>query len=323
MNLAHIHLLLNHFPTVGMIVALGIFLLGIVQTSDDLKRAALMTFLGISLLTIPTFVTGSASQEMICKGNPRSPNCIDPGVSKSLIEKHESAAFVGLWFMEATGFLAWLGLWQYRRTSRLPVWNLSAILLLSAVTFGFMANAANLGGEIRHPEIQSAQEKAALQQPLAEEPIARRVGEFIAGGVPWAWAVCETLHFIGLSLLFGIAMLVDLRVLGMIKAVPFSALHRLLPWGILGFGLNVITGMLFFVAAADQYTTNVVFQVKLALILLAGLNVLYFTVFDDPWRLEPGEDATLTSKFVAASAIVLVIGVIYCGRMLPFLGKAF
>ena len=85
----------------------------------------------------------------------------------------------------------------------------------------------------------------------------------------------------------------------------------------------MITGMFFFVAASDQYTTNTVFQWKLVLMMLAGLNVLYFTIFDEPWEVEAGDSAPPMAKFVAASAFVLVIGVIFCGRMLPFLGKAF
>ncbi len=57
--------------------------------------------------------------------------------------------------------------------------------------------------------------------------------------------------------------------------------------------------------------------------MLAGLNVLYFTVLDEPWVLEAGDDAPLTAKAVAVSALILVLGVLYCGRMLPFLGNAF
>ncbi|MCU1338371.1 MAG: hypothetical protein JWO19_3952 [Bryobacterales bacterium] len=320
MNLAHVHLLLNHFPTIGTIIGLGLFLVGLAAKSDDLKRASLVVFLGIALLTIPTYMSGNAAQEMICK-SPNKTVCTDPGVSRALIEKHEGSALLAFAFMEVTGAFAWLGLWQYRRIARLPRWSLAAVALFSVITFGLMAQAANIGGEIRHPEIMTAQEAEAAQA-AGEQPLGRALGSFVVGKT-WVWATSETLHFIGLCLLFGIASLVDLRMLGMMKSVPFSALHRLLPWGVLGFGINLITGMLFFVAAYDQYTTNKVFQWKLALMMLAGLNVLYFTIFDDPWVLGPGDDAPASAKFVAASALVLVFGVIYCGRMLPFLGMAF
>jgi hypothetical protein len=319
MNFAHIHLLLNHFPTIGTIVGIGLFLIALIGRSDDLKRASLVVFLGIALVTIAAYVTGNMAQDKICVADTNAP-CADTTLSKQSIYAHEGAALLAFAFMEITGGFAWLGLWQYRRISFVPRWTLAVVLLFAVVSFGLMARAANIGGEIRHPEIR------AVEGETQAEPLAREVGAFVAGGARWAWPVCETLHFIGLSLLFGVASIVDLRMLGMMKAISFRALHRLLPWGILGFGINLITGMLFFVAAPvgpGGYASNATFQWKIALMLLAGINVLYFTVFDEPWEVKSGDDAPLTAKAVAASALVLVIGVIYCGRMLPFLGNAF
>lgn len=329
MDLAHVHLLLNHLPVIGTILAFGLFLLGIASKSNDLRRASLVIFLGISLLTIPTYMSGNGAEEKICKaaqpagdqpvGNEEP--CTDPAVSKRLIETHESAALVAFGFMEITGALAWLGLWQFRRIARVPNWNLVAVLLFSAVTLLLMARAANLGGDIRHPEIRGPA-IAATANASADPPFARAVGAAVTGET-WIWPTCETLHFIGLCLLFGITAMVDLRVLGLMKGVPFQALHRLLPWGVLGFAVNMVTGVLFFVADPDQYTTNPPFQWKIILILLAGLNLLYFTIFETPWSLEPGEDAPAIARLVAASALLLVVGVMFCGRMLPFLGNSF
>jgi uncharacterized membrane protein len=319
-DLAHIHLLLNHFPVIGTIMAFSLFLLGLFARSDDLKRASLVIFLGISLLTIATYISGNGAEEKICKADQPEDPCRDKGVSKSLIEAHESAALVAFGFMEFTGALAWLGLWQYRRLARLPRWNASAILFLSLVTLLLMANTANVGGDIRHPEIGATAGAPASSQ--ADEPFARAVGAAVTGET-WIWPSCETLHFIGLCLLFGITALVDLRMLGLLKGVPFQALHRLLPWGVLGFGVNLVTGMLFFVADPGQYTNSAPFQWKIILILLAALNLLYFTIFDAPWSLDPGDEAPAAAKLVAASALFLVIGVMFCGRMLPFLGDSF
>ena len=89
-------------------------------------------------------------------------------------------------------------------------------------------------------------------------------------GTKWMWPTCETLHFIGLSLLMGVVLLVDLRMLGFMKSVSFPVLHRLLPWGILGFGINVLTGLLFFIGQPDQYIKSIPFQWKMALVLIAG-----------------------------------------------------
>ena len=308
MDLAHIHLLLNHFPTIGSIIGGGLFLLSLITNSDDLKRASLVVLLGISLIAIPTYLSGNGAQDAIKSL---------PGVSKSLIEAHEGAALVALGFMEVTGAFAWLGLWQFRRLARVPSWNLAVILVLTLVTFGLMARASNIGGEIRHAEIRAAQETVTPEGALA-----RTVGTFVTE-TRWMWPTCETLHFIGLTLLLGVVFLVDLRVLGVMKGVSFASLHRLLPWAAFGFGLNVITGLLFFVGIPGQYIHNNSFYWKVALVMLAGVNAVYFTFMKEPWALGAKEDAPLRIKIAAASAMVLWLGVLYCGSMLPFLGNAF
>ena len=139
----------------------------------------------------------------------------------------------------------------------------------------------------------------------------------------WAWAASETVHFIGLCLLFGVVLTVDLRMLGFMQGISFSTLHRLLPWGVLGFGVNVVTGMLFFVSNPNSYVTSSVFFWKLALILVAGANTLYFTAFEQAWTLGAGDTPPVAARVAAASGILLWAGVIFCGQWLPFLGRAF
>src|SRR5439155_13401731 len=121
-----------------------------VGKNDDLKRASLMVFAAMALLALPTFFSGIGAQAAIRK---------DPAVSTVLIERHQGAAILALFFMEITGALALVGLWQRHRVStRKPwSWNLMATLLLSVVTAGLMARVGNTGGDIRHPEIRLAQ----------------------------------------------------------------------------------------------------------------------------------------------------------------------
>jgi len=315
MDLTHLHLLLNHVPTIGTLIGIGLLALGLAAKRDHVKEVGLLLLLGVALVTIPTYVTGNGAEEKICKMTAPGSPCVDPTVIRQLIEAHEGAAFPAMLMMQLVGAFSWLGLWQYRRSRHVPGWNTAVILILSLVTFAAIARAANLGGDIRHPEIHEANEAPG-------PPLGRQIGSFVVG-TKWVWPTCETLHFIGLSLFFGVAALVDLRLLGWMKSVPYHAVHRMLPWGILGYGLNVITGMFFFVGAPQQYTQNAVFQWKMVLILVTSLNVIYFTIFDEPWSLGPDEDASPFAKFVAASAMVLVVGVLFCGRMLPFLGNAF
>ena len=311
LNLAHVHLLLNHFPTIGMIVGLGLFVAAIMSKSDHLKSASLVIFFGIALLSIPTFASGTAAGLALSKNSD---------VSKTMVDAHETAAFEALGVMELTGALAWLALWQHRRLSRFPPATMAAVLLAAAVTFGLMGWAASIGGDIRHPEIRTGPEPV---ETATTPPLARVIGDGMVN-LKGGWPASETVHFIGLSLLFGVVLLVDLRMLGFLKGIPYSTLHRLLPWGVLGFGINVVTGILFFIGAPpDFYVNNPVFIWKLALILVAGANALYFTVFEQPWTLGAGDTPPLAAKVAAAFGILLWTGVIFCGQMLPFFGHSF
>ena len=92
----------------------------------------------------------------------------------------------------------------------------------------------------------------------------------------WTWRAAESLHFIGLSLLIGTVGMFDLRMMGLVKRVPLSALHRMVPWGVFGYLINVSTGILFFAGFPDQYMYNPSFQIKMMFMAVAGINVLVF-----------------------------------------------
>ena len=309
-TLAHIHLLLNHFPTVAFLIGLGIFVAALYVKSDYMKRISLGIFLVVALISIPVYMTGKAAQTML-KGQP--------GISSVLTEEHQDAALLGLAFMEITGIWAWLALWQFRRVSRASNGNQAAVLVLAVLTFVLMARASYIGGEIRHPEIAAAQGADAANSEVLQ---AAWIANFV-NTTNWAWPTLETLHFMGLSMIMGVALLVNLRMLGVAKNISFAALHRMLPWGILGFALNVATGFLFFVTTPDQYTQNISLHIKMILMMIAGLNIFYFTTFDETWKLSPGEDAPVRAKVVTTFTVALWVGVIYFGRMMPFIGNSF
>jgi uncharacterized membrane protein len=313
-NLAHLHLLLNHVPTVGTIVALAFQLLAFAKRSEDLMRASLAVFFGIALMSLPAYMTGYAAQNLIKER---------PGISAALIDEHQSAALLALIVMEATGVVAWFGLWQGRRPSGRPRWNAAAVLLLAVVSVALMASAANLGGQITHPEIGSGQQEPHTEGSLAPEVFKSSYIATFEFDTPWAWPALEVLHFIGLSVLMGVVLAANLRILGLLRTTSFAAVHQVLPWGVWAFVVNSVTGMLFFIGQAFQYIDNPSFHLKVLFMLLAGANVLYLTLFDDIWALGPGDRAPLSARLVAASQIVLWVGVIYFGRMLPYLGTAF
>lgn len=142
----------------------------------------------------------------------------------------------------------------------------------------------------------------------------------------WVWPTCETLHFMGLALLIGNVGLLDLRVLGVEKRLPFAPLNRFARWAVLGFVINLATGIMFFAGNPSQYIHNIAFGCKMAFIALAGVNVLLFYatgVFRKVEALGPGDDAPPLAKGIAAASLVLWVGVMYMGRMLPYIGNPF
>ena len=307
MDTTHLHLLLNHVPTIGFIVALSFFVASFIAKSDHIKQASLTLMVGIAFITIPTYATGNAAWNAIQTMED---------MTQSAVETHEGAAFLALVAIQITGALAFLGLWSMRRTGALSHAATAVIFIFGAVSFALVAGAAKLGGEIRHTEI-----RPELESVTAIGPLARTIGKYVRD-TPWTWVTAETLHFVGLTLLIGVLSVINLRLLGFMPGLPSRVLIRLLPWGMIGYGINTLTGMLFFIAAPQQYFDNPSFYWKLIFLMLAGANVLYFT-FDAGWRVDTGRPAPQLSKFLAVSALFLWVGVMYWGSMLPFIGNAF
>jgi uncharacterized membrane protein len=302
MNLAHVHLLLNHVPTIGFGFGIGLLVASIVRDSADLRRASYVVFFVVALVAIPTYLSGNAADFVLRT---------ERELRQDVVTAHQNAAMLALIPMEIVGLVSWLALWRSRR------WHQPAVLALSIVTFVLMARAANIGGQIRHPEIVAA--GAAASAPSWPSPAA--MGAAFVLDHPWVWPICEVFHFVGLCLLFGVTLLVNLRLAGFISGFPLADLTRLLPWAVTGLGINIVTGMLFFLAAPEQYTQNSTFTWKMGLVLLGGLSLLYPTMFDE----EPDSafdilHAAMTRRLIGVCSLVIWIAVIFFGRFLPYLG---
>jgi len=137
---------------------------------------------------------------------------------------------------------------------------------------------------------------------------------------PWGWPVAESLHFIGLSLLLGTVGLFDLRMLGFVKDLPLAALHKLVPFGVLGYLLNVSTGIMFFTTAPDQYMYNPAFQSKMMFMAVAGINMILFyqMCFRKVCMPEPALGSVRKARIFAGLSLLCWFGVIVGGRLITF-----
>jgi uncharacterized membrane protein len=313
MNLAHLHLLLNHFPIIGTIVALGLFIGSFIGKNDDLKRSALIIFATIALITLPAFFSGIGAQRAVRK---------EPGISTAVIDRHEGAAILALFLMLITGALALVELWNRRRIRTEKIWSgtIFAILVFSLLTTGVMARVGTTGGDIRHPEIWDVkdvtQETGISAFVHMFEPTPTKFTDLMLVSKYW-WAFMMDLHFVGLALLIGTVGLLNLRILGFGKQLPGASLHRLMPWAMAGFGINVLTGTLAFIGMPAYYTFDAAFWLKILAVMLLGLNAAAFYLtdaFESVERMGPGDDAPRLAKLIAGSSLFLWFAVITLGR---------
>ena len=138
----------------------------------------------------------------------------------------------------------------------------------------------------------------------------------------WLWPVMEITHFIGLSLLMGGLIIIDLRLAGYFRILDPAATHKLVPVVLLGFGLNLLTGILFFYGDPMRYSINIGFQIKMVLVMLAGLNALFYY-----WKIKPAmdgwdrnADTPTVAKTVAFISLTAWTAVLLFGRLIPYVG---
>lgn len=143
----------------------------------------------------------------------------------------------------------------------------------------------------------------------------------------WIVPLSQIIHFFGLALLFGMAGMLDLRMLGLGKGIAIGEFsRRMVPWAGFGFLLNLVTGLIMFMGAPYMFVHNRAFGFKMLFIAVAGLNVLAFYVTGLARKVEAlgsAEDAPWGAKIIAGVSLVVWIGVMFWGRMLPFLGNSF
>lgn len=141
----------------------------------------------------------------------------------------------------------------------------------------------------------------------------------------WVWPVCEILHFTGMAILIGTVGAVDLRMLGVGKGIPIVALEKFIPLGIIAFLVNAATGFIFVagnpVGGPMEYLTNLSFQLKMLVVLIAGLNLLAFYWTGIAHKADatpPDGSAPAGAKLIAGVSLVAWFAVILFGRLIMY-----
>lgn len=147
MNAAHIHLMLNHFPIILLIVGFIILIIGMIIKMKSIKITALVIFMAGSLITIPTYISGGAAEEVI-------ESATIPNIEEKYIEKHEKDAKIFSILFYFLCAISFIGIYGIAKELKYANWFNWVIILFSAFTIFFAIQTGNSGGEIRHTEIR-------------------------------------------------------------------------------------------------------------------------------------------------------------------------
>jgi hypothetical protein len=131
---------------------------------------------------------------------------------------------------------------------------------------------------------------------------------------PWAYPALEIVHIVGIALLLGNLVLLELRVFGQGSAIPVQDLSRLgLTLVAIGFSLAALSGTLMFATQPNELLANRAFTIKLVLLFMAGINAVVFHSRKSLEKLDT------TARVLMMGSTVIWLGVITCGRWIAYL----
>ena len=145
MSGAYLHLLLNHFPVMGMFFSVAFLIVAMFTRNQHTYKAALYLILFTALMTIPVYLSGDPAEAVIDHL---------PTFSEKLLSAHEKFAEKAAWLIWVNGALAVIGLCFALTQKKLPAWLSPLLLLLSLASLAAAAWTNKLGGKISHVELR-------------------------------------------------------------------------------------------------------------------------------------------------------------------------
>ena len=129
-----------------------------------------------------------------------------------------------------------------------------------------------------------------------------------------------TLHSIGMALVVGIMLIIDLRVLGVAKVISYSGLRKFFLFAWIGLGINAGSGTLLFLANYSAFLSNVAFITKIILLIIGGIAT-YFLSKDLQLHSITNHSIEIPSnkaRVIAAVCVFLWLGAITAGRIVGY-----
>jgi len=138
----------------------------------------------------------------------------------------------------------------------------------------------------------------------------------------WFFPAFDVIHTLGIVLVAGTIMLVDLRLLGLaLRTEPAAAVvERIVPWTLRGFALMFVTGALLFTSEPVKLYHSPAFRIKLVLLALAGVNALVFhtTIYRDVANWDAAAPAPFRARVAGLLSLALWMAIIAAGRAIAY-----
>jgi hypothetical protein len=137
----------------------------------------------------------------------------------------------------------------------------------------------------------------------------------------WTYAAVNASHILGIALLVGSIVPLDLRLIGCFQQVSIRTLARVLvPVAVFGLALAIVAGSLLFSIRAVQYAGTTLFQIKMALVACGVANalLLHKAAAWEAGLNDSGAIPTPRLRAAGMASIALWLSVIVCGRFVAF-----
>lgn len=138
------------------------------------------------------------------------------------------------------------------------------------------------------------------------------LGVFIRESI-WGYPIVLSSHAVGMATVMGVAVALNLRVLGFARGISVLAYDRIFTIGWLGFAINLISGLILFCGSSSRYFYQGSFQLKIGFIVVGG--VLMKVIMN---RVRAGQDEQVT-KIIAAISLASWFGGVITGRLMAYL----
>ncbi len=164
----------------------------------------------------------------------------------------------------------------------------------------------------------STANESSIWETISDTPLTPMILETMYG-----YPIMEIIHIFGFVIMVGSIALLDVRVLGFAQHLSVKMLARfLLPWTFIGFGISLIAGGTLFVVKAPEWVLLPIFQFKMALLILGGINagVFHFGAYNRVDQWDCNIVAPIDARLGAALSLLIWATALACGRLLAYFG---